>query len=775
MKKMKFSKPVWCCIIAIEIILLCVCYFAYRNRESVELNFTQDDLIYETGESGFYIDRSSSHLYTATPEFTLPKGFYTVEVEYERSNNYLATALEVQYVRKWYINQYYQKTFNNALSGRIIPIDPHKVSCDFFAKYDDRPMQVRGYLTEEWEETQYILIRNIRIVSSPVTAWNFLFHLVTIFIIVDLLLLLYSIMNRFQISNESKKHIKILVILIFISCIPLMTDYLFIDGASDIKFHLTRIEGLKEGLLNGMFPVKIQPGWLNGHGYATSVFYGDLFLYIPAVIRFFGVSLQASYKFYVLLVNAATALIAYHCFRGMSNARTGLVCTVVYTLNIYRLFDIYTRAAVGEYTAMIFTPLVLYGFWKAYILPEESKEHERSWITISIGCCGIFLSHMITTEMTAFFIIITVLILWKKTFHKKTFIVLCKAAAATILLSSWFLVPFLDYMLNESFSINTLGGYEIYTMEDRSIFPAQFFMIDQSAIAASRDLMDGAANERPYTVGMAGLSALAVWFYICLGRKETEISEKKTEYFAVFLCLLSLIMTTWYFPYTWVATKFSILENSIISLQFPLRFLSISGVVFVYLLCLILKKEWIAENRKNVYMGLLIVVSVFQGLSYMSKCLDEYSPYRAYQSGNLSTYDVIGGEYFPSDPNVPSSKEGYINELTLYSDSVVITDWHRDKGAVIVSLTNNGAETTQIDVPLLLYKGYHAIADSGEELAISPGPSFRISVFVPAGFDGNFRVEFKEPWYWRMGEVISLFALLCMFFYPYLRKYHQKK
>ena len=455
----------------------------------------------------------------------------------------------------------------------------------------------------------------------------------------------------------------------------------------------------------------------------------------------------------------------------MSNARTALVCTIVYTLNIYRLVCIFARAAVGEYTAMVFTPLVLYGLWKIYMLPEESKEHERSWLTLSAGCCGIFFSHMITTEMTTFFIGISAVVLWKKTFRKKTLFVLGKSAVTTVLLSGWFLVPFLDYMLNETFAINSPGGYGIYTMEDRSVFPAQFFMIDYSAIAVSRSFLNGTMNEKPYTIGIAALSALAVWFYLCLGRKETEKSEKKTAYFAVFLCLLSLMMTTWLFPYTWVVAKIPILEGSIKSIQYPWRFLTISGVVFVYLLCLILKKKWTSENKKNVYMMLLVGLSVFQGLSYMSKCLDEYSPYRVYQSGNLSTYDVGGGEYFPTN----SSKEGCVNELTLYSDAVTVADWYRDHGAVVALLTNNGINSAQVEVPLLLHKGYHAISGSGEELAISQGASGRISVSVPAGFAGSFKVEFKEPWYWRMSELISLVTLLCLVLYPRIKNHVRKK
>ena len=227
----------------------------YGNRESVDLGFTQDNLLYETGESGFYLDKLYDHTYAATPEFVLPKGLYTVEVQYERSDR-SAAEIEVQYVNEQH-NEY-----DNGLSGKIILVDSVSVSRDFRIKYSDRPIQVRGSLTPDAAGEDYILIKNIHIVSSTVNMRNILFCLLTVFLAIDLLLLLYNLRDKF---------------------------------------------------------------------------------------RIFGASIQASYQFYVLLVNAATVLLSYYCFKGMSNANTGLACYVIYTLNIYRLVCVNTRAAVGEY------------------------------------------------------------------------------------------------------------------------------------------------------------------------------------------------------------------------------------------------------------------------------------------------------------------------------------------------------------------------------------------------------------------------------------------
>lgn len=598
---------------------------------------------------------------------------------------------------------------------------------------------------------------------------RFLFRTVMLFFLVNGLLLFYFCKDRFCISVELKKHFLLLLLLILISSIPLTVNYLFTE-AHDLRFHLMRIEGIAEGIRSYMFPVRIQQDWLSGHGYAASVFYGDVFLYLPAVLYICGESIQTAYRFYVLFVNGATVFAAYFCFSKMSNHKIGLVATVLYTLNIYRLVCLYTRAAVGEYTAMVFLPLVLYGLWSAYTLPEESKEQERSWLTITAGCTGIFLSHMITTEIAAFFIIITCILLWKRTLRKKIFLVLIKAAAATVLLNLWLLVPFLDYMACGTYVITSPYAYQAERIEERGVSLLHFF--------------SNTAVEMPLTVGGALLLVLLGWIFlnIRMGRAagHPQFCSCRKEYFAVFLCFLSLFMPTNLFPYTWLADRIQVLQMFVRSIQFPWRMFAAAGIMLSYLFCLILHKEEIERKKKAVFAGILLVLSIWQGISYMGVCLNHFSAYYVYQEEDLSTFSVGGGEYLPlkiqEDSEIQENAgiqesfvlqeymKPYLDQLTFDGDAIDVEAWRREKGKVIVSLTNKTGKTQQVEVPLLLYKGYHAIADTGEELAIYPGESYRIAVSVPADFSGSFRVAFREPWYWRVCEGISLVTLLGIVF-----------
>ena len=130
------------------------------------------------------------------------------------------------------------------------------------------------------------------------------------------------------------------------ACMPLLWRGVY-DG-HDLFFHLNRIEGIANGLRNGQFPVRIHSSTLLGYGYAAPEFYPELFLYLPALLRNLGVSLCACVRVFEACIHLATAVSCYLCVRGMMNShRVAVGASVLYTLCIYRLVNVYTRATLG--------------------------------------------------------------------------------------------------------------------------------------------------------------------------------------------------------------------------------------------------------------------------------------------------------------------------------------------------------------------------------------------------------------------------------------------
>ena len=75
-----------------------------------------------------------------------------------------------------------------------------------------------------------------------------------------------------------RKKVLWLVFIVALVCLPLAAPGIEGRWGQDLGFHLMRIEGIAEGLENGVFPVKMQGLWMEGYGYPVSVYYGDFLL-----------------------------------------------------------------------------------------------------------------------------------------------------------------------------------------------------------------------------------------------------------------------------------------------------------------------------------------------------------------------------------------------------------------------------------------------------------------------------------------------------------------
>ena len=84
--------------------------------------------------------------------------FYTLEAECESRGS---ARIEVVYS---------DGQVDPNVSDAVNLSDFSDLSCDFRVGYGSRTMQVRGRMGGDAEEGDYILLRNIRIVSSPITG-----------------------------------------------------------------------------------------------------------------------------------------------------------------------------------------------------------------------------------------------------------------------------------------------------------------------------------------------------------------------------------------------------------------------------------------------------------------------------------------------------------------------------------------------------------------------------------------------------------------------------
>ncbi len=585
---------------------------------------------------------------------------------------------------------------------------------------------------------EILLIAILVTVSACINAGPILNRKIVYLIPVIILFDLFLIEKDYVQKHRSELFSVFLII--FLSSLPL-----FLKGlkyGDDLIFHLNRIEGIYLGLKGGIFPVKIQPNWFNGAGYASGVMYGDIFLYIPAILRMAGFEVYASYKIFLFIINAATVVVAYFSYsRIFDNKKIGLLCSFIYALSPYRLINIYRRAAVGESLAMTVLPLITLAVFMIYSTECRNKDTNRKIvIMLTAGMSVLIQSHILSTEMTVLCIAAVCIVMWKKTFRKNVIAVYLRSALFTALLSMYFLVPFLDYMANQ----------DMWLKEQLNI--GVFRNIENNALSVGNLFTFFYTNFTDYDTGKSfnpGLILMAVLVISVFLLINGKLEKRARMYF--WFSLGFLVLSSDLFPWRlWGKTPLGYLMTSV---QSPWRFITYA-VCFLTLLFGELYKI-IQDNdqfRNNINI-VLITLSVVC-ISVFSSAYDEYSHTASYNEGSeLDSFFAGGREY------VPVEALESIPETFSISEGGEITDYSRN--LYRFSISANTSAPGYIDLPLLNYKGYAAAdTENGRIFEITAGPSACVRILIPENFSGEISVDFREPWYWRAGELLSLITLL---------------
>ncbi|MCM1100819.1 MAG: hypothetical protein NC079_02270 [Clostridium sp.] len=629
-----------------------------------------------------------------------------------------------------------------------------EIECCFYLRHGVE------HLTARMEEmTEDVQILGLELISDPGSRRVYLFWVILISLLLDSVIVLSMYHAKHPISKDKLLAIFGIPALTLIASLPVLVDY-HIIGA-DLVFHMMRIEALTDSICRGELPVRMESMWMAGHGYANSFFYGDTWLIVPALLRILGFSMDGAYRLFLIAVNFATALIAYISFGKCFKSRMiGMFGCVLYTLAPYRLYNMYNRAAVGEFTAMIFLPLLAWGFYRIYTEDPKEKGYLWNWVIPVVGFSGIIQSHLLTCEMTGFFVILLCLILWKRTFRGRTFAVLCSTVIMTVLVNAWFLVPCFDLMAADRYAF---GGNADMLIQSRGIFPAQIFYTLQAAGGSSRYVENGMMDTEPVGMGAALLLCMLLWLLlrarqagriIPSGRKRAE--QRAGDITWILTCV-ALFMSTRYFPWDFLSRQNRLLATLCGSLQFPTRITAIVTILAVFIACVagsMLLADGVDFLPGKVVLLLIAAVSVVFGNYQVNDILLTRDGFlRLYTPQNVGTTAVLGAEYLPKGADIGHMK--YHGPVS--SGQVTVTDYLKDGLDVSAYVTAQGEG--YVEFPLLYYKGYQArVVETGESLGTAPGDNYDVRVLLPDGFEGKIRVRYAGMWYWHVAEAVSVIA-----------------
>lgn len=578
-----------------------------------------------------------------------------------------------------------------------------------------------------------------------------------------------------KIKKEQAFEVLVLCGIVLIASYPLFTS--FLTEGDDIVYHLLRIEGIKEGLLSGQLPVRIHPVQYRGYGYASSIFYGELLLYIPAVLRLCGVTLQNAYKIFVLLINVGTVLISWKCMCAIfKDKKIALLCCMVYALSPYRLFNIYVRSAVGEYSAMMFWPVIALGLYRLFYKEEQENKKKTAWILLTIGFTGLIQTHLLSCELAAVFSVIICLIMWKKFFCKATFCQIGKFFLSTVCINLFYLLSFLQFMIKGGVNITDFGSIHTKMIQGNGIFPAQYLnlfvnghgMAYGHGVSAYKGF--GMSDEAGITIGFSLLAGLVVFGFLLLV-SYGNVKKEKHYRMAVLtgaLGFMTLVLATNAFPWDVLCR---LLGRSVSTLQFPWRILSVGSILLTVTLGCVLSMIshlW-DKYHCDIFVGIIIAVSLITAGYMLYDRLNTSAGMYVYDGVSLA--DKGSGsldEYAPSETDW--------KELTMFSpipaENLILSGYDKDYTNISLTVKETDNQPGLVAVPLLYYEGYEARDDAGNLMRLLGDDNGVMNIVVPAGFDGNITIRYAGFWYWRVAEIVSVVSFV-IFLYFAVKSFHR--
>ena len=506
-------------------------------------------------------------------------------------------------------------------------------------------------------------------------------------------------MQKMKFLKGDKLLFLLVLILTTIICIPLLSDYLY--RGDDLSFHLHRLEAIADCLRGGQLLPRVYPYTNFGYGYATPLFYCDLLLYPFAMLLFIDVPTIISYKIMIAFYTFLNLLFVLLCSKKIfkNNLNVAVILCVV-TFIPTRFIDMYFRAALGQYIAFCFLPLVVYSIYRLL-----TKCDKYNFIYVAFSFSFIMLSHNITMLLicVCFAIFLLLFFVFSNSKQKKyIFIQLTLATFLALLITAFFLLP----MFEQYFAQRLRVHYSTLHMDLQSTAVSLLEMLNPQFYFS--DTSSGPL------ISKYGLSPLIILLPFLLLHKKIKMGNINKIIFSLFL--LFLILST-------NAIDLSRWIPQLNIIQYSFRFFIILSLLFVIAVGIIIKH--FSNNKLNVIIVLLSVLYILPAFNILLN------------SSKAIPNDIIYEEYFNDEHTY---KEGYNSYQTLYAeylpDSVVVDyidgsrairsvdeweiydvtyEYERNFNKIEFEYASEGNE--YLMVPLTWYKGYTVkiIDEQGKE------------------------------------------------------------
>lgn len=579
-----------------------------------------------------------------------------------------------------------------------------------------------------------------------------------------------------DINDKLRRSFPIFFIILanLIIAIPLLSEN--ISNFNEFRIHIVRIVSMHRVFNEGIFPALISPDNMSGFGYALNVFYGPITTYIPIAISvLIGSHDILSLKIFTIIASILSSFTMYFfSLKVTKNKYASTVSALVYTLAPYKLTDIFSRNAVGEYTAFVFLPILFNGLYEL-VYGNKNKNY-----LIILGAVGLILSHTITTIYSIFFAIAFLLAHPKRTFTKSKIVIIAIDAVIILLMSAFYIMPLLEYR-----------GFTKYAIFDSEVMLTYKEKVYKSTIGLNDLFMNefksfDEEKVDPIIVLSLGIAPVLLSVLTLYLFRDVDKRYKKIYILFLIFSLISIWMCTPLFPW-------KIMPGFMGVIQFPWRMLGFF-LLFDSFICGVNSYLLIKDMRKFAYFSGILIISIVillgtaRAFTYHGDFDLSYdNEYEASTKTNILNYRNVNKEYLPLKANqnmkymiyrpngivllgydlqpVNSYDADSENNLSGFNIENEVKDNKLNYSCDIKDIN----DLTNIELPYLYYPGYSVTLD-GEKLDTFETANGFYGTQISKG--GHLEIKYAGTALEKAGYIISLIGIIL---FVILIKFYKKR
>ncbi|MET7026912.1 hypothetical protein [Ligilactobacillus salivarius] len=429
----------------------------------------------------------------------------------------------------------------------------------------------------------------------------------------------------------------------------------------DQLFHITRLSGLKD-----IFTSPINFSTYHGVGNGVNFFYPWLTFY-PAEI--FSEILHSKFKgmvVFLLLLTYLTFVLSYYPAKRYLkwNTKRSMIFSFLWTFSTYRGLNFFDRTDIGELLAAIYIPVLVMSF-----IDLIKNKNYNNWIIITISMSLVLFSHILSTLIVTFILILLLLINYTSIRDIRIWWSLLKAVIATSLLTVGFWMPMLQQM-----KYIPIRRPFVAILEDWAI--------------NINDMIGNSMNSN-YLLPNVGAIVIFIVFISLIKFKKLSIDEKK-------ILIITLVLL-------WGCTKafpWQIFQSTFINyIQFPWRLMMFASF-FAYLLGAILLDE--IDVKYVVSLFGVILISHYAFVIGLPK--DQVTLLNNDKNIEKISKEYINADYYPKA--ITKDPIGVENKKFVISNKEAkVSNYKNTDTEFKFTVINESNKKVIVDVPILYYLG----------------------------------------------------------------------